>query len=89
MNDLDSPEYVQSIQNTIDLTLSQNAELTLGLLWEMVKMNVAGEIIKFSKQKAKGKKIKQLSFYWSKSKKEKINCHTCLTTVNSHFWKNK
>ena len=35
LNHLDSPECVQSIQNIIDLTLSQNAELILGLLWEM------------------------------------------------------
>ena len=67
LNHLDLPEYVQSIQNTNDLSLSQNAELTLGLLWEMVKINVAGEGIKFSKQKAKKKKkIKQLTFHWSK-----------------------
>ena len=50
LNHLDSPEYVQSIQNIIDLTLSQNAELTLGLLWEMVKINVGGESFKLSKQ---------------------------------------
>ena len=28
LNHFDSPEYVQSIQNTTDLTLSQNSELT-------------------------------------------------------------
>ena len=79
---------MQSIKITIDLTLSLNAELTPGSLWEMVKINVAEESIKFSKQKAK-EKIKQLSFYWTKSKKEKIDSCTHLTIVHSHFWKNK